>query len=149
MINTPWLFIDELSNEYRTYRKTVMEKYALSAIEVDVILFLANNTEIDLAADIAKMTNRQKSHISMAVKALTEKGYLHTEPDLHNQKKMHLKITESAEDIVEFGKEMQKSFINMVYTGFTPEEILYFSEMCNRILKNIRDMREKKEEVDR
>lgn len=148
MINTPWLFIDELSTEYRTYRKAVMEKYTLSAIEVDVILFLANNSGIDLAADIAKMTNRQKSHISMAVKALTEKGYLYSEPDVHNQRKMHLRISKSAENIVEFGKKMQNSFIEMVYTGFTPEEILHFSEMCNRILKNIRDIREK-EEVDR
>ena len=145
MINTPWLFIDELSTEYRTYRKAVMEKYTLSAIEVDVILFLANNSGIDLAADIAKMTNRQKSHISMAVKALTEKGYLYSEPDVHNQRKMHLRISKSAENIVEFGKKMQNSFIEMVYTGFTPEEILHFSVMCNRILKNIRDIREKEE----
>ena len=143
MINTPWLFIDELEGEYGLYRKMVMEKYALSAIEVDVILFLAYNSEIDLAADIAKMTRRQKSHISMAVKGLTEKGYLYSESDLHNQKKMHLKITENAEEIVEFGKGVQQSFIDLVYTGFTQEETACFSELCNRILQNIRSNHEK------
>lgn len=148
MINTPWLFIDELDGEYGMYRKKVMEKYSLSAIEVDVILFLANNNEINLAADIAKITRRQKSHISMAVKGLTEKGYLHSEPDPHNQKKMHLEITESAKEIVEFGKKMQQSFIDLVYIGFTQEEIICFSELCNRILKNIRNQHEKAGEME-
>ena len=56
--------------------KKVMVRYDLSAAEVDVLLFLANNSQFDLAVDIVRVRKMQKSHVSLAVNKLCEKGYI-------------------------------------------------------------------------
>lgn len=53
--------------------KKVMVRYDLSAAEVDVLLFLANNSQFDLAVDIVRVRKMQKSHVSLAVNKLCEK----------------------------------------------------------------------------
>ena len=40
-----------IANSYAMEKKTVMEKYSMTSIEVDVMLFLANNPQFDTAAD--------------------------------------------------------------------------------------------------
>lgn len=60
----------------RQVPKKVMVRYDLSAAEVDVLLFLANNSQFDLAVDIVRVRKMQKSHVSLAVNKLCEKGYI-------------------------------------------------------------------------
>lgn len=51
-----------------------MMRYHLSAAEVDILLFLANNSQFDLATDIVRVRKMQKSHVSLAVNGLCEKA---------------------------------------------------------------------------
>ena len=67
--------------------KKVMVRYDLSAAEVDVLLFLANNSQFDLAVDIVRVRKMQKSHVSLAVNKLCEKGYIQKETDAADRKK--------------------------------------------------------------
>lgn len=43
MFDEQWQFAVEVEREYAQYRKKVMMRYHLSAAEVDILLFLANN----------------------------------------------------------------------------------------------------------
>lgn len=52
MFDEQWQFAVEVEREYAQYRKKVMMRYHLSAAEVDILLFLANNSQFDLATDI-------------------------------------------------------------------------------------------------
>ena len=76
MFDEQWQFAVEVEREYAQYRKKVMMRYHLSAAEVDILLFLANNSQFDLATDIVRVRKMQKSHVSLAVNGLCEKGYL-------------------------------------------------------------------------
>ena len=49
MFDEQWQFAVEVEREYAQYRKKVMMRYHLSAAEVDILLFLANNSQFDLA----------------------------------------------------------------------------------------------------
>ena len=44
MFDEQWQFAVEVEREYAQYRKKVMMRYHLSAAEVDILLFLANNS---------------------------------------------------------------------------------------------------------
>ena len=67
MFDEQWQFAVEVERKYNQYRKKVMVRYDLSAAEVDVLLFLANNSQFDLAVDIVRVRKMQKSHVSLAV----------------------------------------------------------------------------------
>lgn len=54
----------------------VCTKYDLAPAELLVLLFLANNTEYDTAKDIVNKLKIAKSHVSISVRALEERGYL-------------------------------------------------------------------------
>ena len=81
MFDEQWQFAVEVERKYNQYRKKVMVRYDLSAAEVDVLLFLANNSQFDLAVDIVRVRKMQKSHVSLAVNKLCEKGYIQKETD--------------------------------------------------------------------
>ena len=87
MFDEQWQFAVEVEREYAQYRKKVMMRYHLSAAEVDILLFLANNSQFDLATDIVRVRKMQKSHVSLAVNGLCEKGYLRKEGDTADRKK--------------------------------------------------------------
>ena len=103
MFDEQWQFAVEVERKYNQYRKKVMVRYDLSAAEVDVLLFLANNSQFDLAVDIVRVRKMQKSHVSLAVNKLCEKGYIQKETDAADRKKVHLKLEESASEIIRFG----------------------------------------------
>ena len=81
MFDEQWQFAVEVERKYNQYRKKVMVRYDLSAAEVDVLLFLANNSQFDLAVDIVRVRKMQKSHVSLAVYKLCVKGYIQKETD--------------------------------------------------------------------
>ena len=108
MFDEQWQFAVEVERKYNQYRKKVMVRYDLSAAEVDVLLFLANNSQFDLAVDIVRVRKMQKSHVSLAVNKLCEKGYIQKETDAADRKKVHLKLEESASEIIRFGQDCQR-----------------------------------------
>ena len=54
----------------------VCKKYGLTQMEFNILLFLANNPECDTAAQIIKKRAFTKSHVSMSVRSLEERGLL-------------------------------------------------------------------------
>lgn len=132
-----WQAVKEFESAYGICRKAVMAHYELSAIEVDVLLFLANNKQFDTASDISAMRKIPKSHVSLAVNRLFMKGYLKKDPDISNKKKVHLTITERAVEIVRYGIERQKEFTNVLLNGFSEDELSTLRTYFNRMEKNL------------
>lgn len=137
MFDEQWQFAVEVEREYAQYRKKVMTRYDLSAAEVDVLLFLANNSQFDLAADIVRVRKMQKSHVSLAVNKLCEKGYLQKETDAADRKKVHLKLNESAAEIVKCGRECQKEFGESLFRGISEKDKKEFLRICEQIRQNV------------
>ena len=80
-----------------------MVRYDLSAAEVDVLLFLANNSQFDLAVDIVRVRKMQKSHVSLAVNKLCEKGYIQKETEEENS---HLPLNGKVQEKCNGSKRM-------------------------------------------
>ena len=128
-----------IANSYSEAEKAVMEQYGMTAIEVDVMLFLANNPQFDTAAEIVSVRRIAKSHVSMAVSKLTARGFLKKLRDEKDRKKIHLRITEKASPMVRDAQQFQKDFRTSILKGFSEEEKHQMEMFVDRIARNIRD----------
>ena len=77
---------------YSEFVSPVCAKYGLTRIELDILLFLANNTRYDTATDIVEVRFLAKSQVSAAIKNLEARGCLRREYQLENRKTAHLRL---------------------------------------------------------
>ena len=124
----------------------VCERQGLTYMEFTVLLFLANNPEYDTAARIVACRHLTKSHVSISVRSLTEKGLLTGSREEKNRRAIHLHLTPAAEPLVEEGRAVQKKFYDVIHSGFSPQEEELLQNMISRIDGNID--RYLKEELD-
>lgn len=123
---------------YDDYRKQVEQKFGLTAKEIDVLIFLANNPEYDRAADVSRIRKITKSHVSLAVHSLCEKGLLTRNFSGSDKKNAHLVPTEKAQPVIEFGRQKQREFSQALFAGFTEEEKKEFFTLHDKIAENLR-----------
>lgn len=122
------------------YTLTVMpicEKYGLTYMEFTVLMFLANNPQFDTAAEIVKYRHLTKSHVSVSLRSLQEKGLVLGEYHEPNRKAIHLKVLDAAHSIISDGRAAQQSFGETLLSGFSEKERKQLREYMKRIDDNI------------
>ena len=139
--NAFWEYFLSLESRYEVYRKRVMNAFSLSAAEVDILLFLANNPNFDTAAHIAKIRKIPKSQVSLSVANLCDMGLLTKTFRENNKKSLHLSLTEAAEPIVSLGHTVQKEFADLLFSGFTDEEKKTLLALHQKIAQNLQNER--------
>lgn len=117
----------------------VCKKYCLTRMELDILLFLANNPQFTTAAQIVENRRLTKSHVSLAVNTLVKKGYLTKSRFEHNRKTIHLNLCPSADEIIRDGQKAQKSFGSILFRDFTPEDYEQISHLFERINQNVKN----------
>lgn len=128
------------------YERTVMpvcREFGLTYMEFTVLMFLANNPQYDTAAQIVKVRRLTKSHVSVSLKSLQERGLVKGTYFPGNQKTLHLLLTERARPVVAAGLEAQKEFGDKLVRGFTPEEVEQLQKLTEKLHENM-----KQEEVN-
>lgn len=61
---------------YELFTRKVCDRYQLTQMEYDILMFLHNNPKHNTAADIVKIRKSTKSHVSTSLKALENKGLI-------------------------------------------------------------------------
>ena len=123
------------------YERTVIpvcREFGLTYMEFTVLMFLHNNPQYDTAAQIVRIRRLTKSHVSISLKGLQERGLVKGEYFPGNQKTLHLSVTEAAKPVVEAGLAAQKAFGSKLARGFTEEELEQFQKMVEKLNENIR-----------
>lgn len=115
----------------------VCVKHNITRMELDILLFLANNPCYDTATNIVEIRYLSKSHVSSSIKSLGQKGYLRKEFTGQNRKTAHLKIRGAAMDIIRDGRAAQENFLAIMLAGFSKEELGRLKKFNERILHNI------------
>ncbi len=128
---------------YEKITKPICDKYELTQMEYDILMFLHNNPQFSIASDIVKMRNLTKSHVSVSIKLLEKKGYLTKSYANGNKKNSVLSITDAAKEIINNGKKAQLLFGQLIFDGFSVSEkeqcrdmFLRMCENANKILIN-------------
>ncbi len=135
----PWEYQNAIKALYASCVEAVCEKHKITRMELDILLFLANNPHFDTATEIIEIRYLSKSQVSASVKLLEKCGYLKKEYAKDNRKTAHLKICDKASDIVADGKQAQERFVEIMLRGFSEDEKECIRRYFEHIWKNIND----------
>ena len=138
-------YFDMLSKSQKGYSKIldpVCKKWDLTRNELDVMLFLANNPDFDRAVDIVNNRGLAKSHVSMSVSSLEERGLLERIPDPSDRRTIHLKLTEKSREITTVACRRQKQFLDYLHQGVTEEQLEMMRLFAERVHENIKNIEE-------
>lgn len=117
---------------------SVASRYGLKSMEYHVLGILVNYPEMDSAAEIVRAIQTTKSHVSITVKELVEKGLLTRQSMQDNHKTVHLKATEQGKALIEDSARYFEEYMCTVLDGFTQEERMLFQSFCDRFTENSR-----------
>ena len=115
------------------------KKYQLTRMELDILLFLANNPGYDTAKDIIERRRLTKSHVSMSLKDLERRDLVQKEYYPGNQKTAHLKLSSASIQMVAEGQQAQKKFFQTVFRDFNPEDVSRMEDYFERMRKNMQN----------
>lgn len=133
-----WDNIFFLRKLYDRSLEPVCQKYKLTRMELDVLLFLDNHPAFDTATEIVERRKLAKSHVSISVKTLERRRYLERLYLDGNRKTAHLRLLPLAREAVEEGQAAQRDFFGTVFQNFTEEEQAAFERALSRIAQNVR-----------
>ena len=135
---------------YELLSGAVCDRYELTQMEYDILMFLHNNPQNNTAAEIVKIRKSTKSHVSTSLKTLENKGLVERKQSKENKKHIEIFLLDKAELIVEAGLNAQKEFAKNVLSGMTEEEkhmcMKVFDKICNNAEKCLREHKEKANE---
>ena len=133
----PWEYQNAVKTLYASCVGEICVKHGITRMELDILLFLANNPLYDTATDIVEIRYLSKSQVSSSIKLLEEHGYIRREYAQDNRKTAHLRVCEAAAPIIRDGRRAQENFLDVMLQGFTENEIenmkRYFDQMWNNI----------------
>lgn len=122
---------------YARFVSPICAQYDLTRIELDILLFLANNPCYDTATDIVEVRFLAKSQVSAAIKEMESRAYLRREYMPDNRKTAHLRLCDAAMLIIADGCKAQERFGAALMDGFSPEEVEQMQRNMERMHKNV------------
>lgn len=132
-----------ITSYYELLSGRVCDRYGLTQMEYDILMFLHNNPQHNTAAEIVKVRKSTKSHVSISLKNLESKGLVERIQSETNKKHIEIVLLDKAELIVEAGINAQKEFAQDVLSGLTEEEkrmcINVFSKICNNAEEHLKE----------
>ncbi len=127
---------------YGRLMEPICRKWNLTRNELDVMLFLANNPEFDRAVDIVNNRGLSKSHVSLSINNLEERGLLVRQEDPNDRRTVRLKLTETSREITDAGRMAQKRFFSYLHQGVSQEQIDLMVEFARKVGENIKNIEE-------
>ena len=112
----PMYFWDKhktITTYYELLSGEVCDRYGLTQMEYDILMFLHNNPQYNTAAEIVKIRKSTKSHVSTSLKNLESKGLVERIQSKDNKKHIEIALLDQAEIIIEAGLNAQKQFARL------------------------------------
>lgn len=132
---------------YESLSKSICEKYNLTKMEYDILMFLYNNPQFNTAADIVKVRKSTKSHVSIALKDLEKKGMIERRKNPNNKKIIEIFLLEKAKKISDEGMNLQKRLMHNLLDGFSDDEKKMCKIMFDKIAANAESYLKKQEQT--
>lgn len=131
-----WDDMAAMRSLYSGQLEAVGREYGLARVELDILLFLANNLQFDTATDIVERRCISKAHVSQSVKSLEQRGYLERRYAGDNRRTIHLRLLEAAQPAVDAGRQAHARCLAALLDGFSEVEKELFRSYLSRISDN-------------
>lgn len=128
-----------LKRLYDQFMQPVANRHALRRMELDILLFLANQPEYDTASDLIHRRGLSKSHVSTSIQHLLEKELIIAHHFANDKKRMHLKLSDTCSSIIEEGQIAQQAFFKSLMKEFSEDEIKTMKTLFRKMNQNIQD----------
>lgn len=127
------------SRLYSQVFEPVLRRYDLTQMEMDILLFLSNNTQYDTAAAIVSRRMLTKSQVSVSIERLVRRDLLSRTADPLNRRVLHLRVLPPAAEVVREGQSCQASYGEQLVRGFSEEERQTLFSLLDRMTENARE----------
>ena len=125
------------------------EMHHLTETEIQILLFLRDDSVYNTARDICMMRGIAKSNVSNGIRMLERKGYVSIRIDEENRKSHRLSLTEKSRPIAAELWQIYEDCQERILDGITKEEVkaVYsFFEKCDvNVLKEIDRLKSEKQ----
>lgn len=133
----PWEHQNTIKTLYSRCVEGVCIRHGITRMELDILLFLANNPCFDTATDIVEIRYLSKSQVSSSVRTLEERGFIRREFAEKNKKTAHLRVCEPACSVIADGREAQEKFAAVMLRGLTEEDCACMRRCFEHMWKNM------------
>ena len=140
MISTYFDILGKAQKIYARHQEPVCRKWELTRSELDVLLFLHNNPQYNRATDIVALRGMAKSHVSMSVNSLADRGLLNRQFSPTDRRTAHLTLSEQGQSIAREARDHQEQFFGQLYEDVDPEDYLRMQEVMKKIRTNIENL---------
>ena len=120
-----------------------LERWDLSMREVHVLLFLANNPDLDTARDVVVYRGLSKSQVSQAVDTLCRRGFVTRQADAADRRVVHLSITDRGTPPAQEAQRQQALCGQRLLSGLAPQERREFLRLLEKVLDNAAPLMER------
>ena len=131
-----WDDMAAMRSLYSAQLDAVGRECGLARVELDILLFLANNPQFDTATDIVERRCISKAHVSQSVKSLEQRGYLERRYAGDNRRTIHLHLLEAAQSAVDAGRQAHARCLAELLDGFSEVECEQLRSYLSRISDN-------------
>ncbi len=122
---------------YEMRMEPISRQYGLTAMELNILLFLANNPEYDTARDIVEKRYLTKSHVSISIRSLEERGLLRREYRNGDHRTSHLVLLHASGKIIAEGQRVQAAFTATLLKGLSDAEVQIMQNLMDQMGKNL------------
>ena len=132
--------ISKAQKSYARFVEPVCRELELTRCELDIILFLYNNPEFCRAADIVEHRGIAKSHVSLGVSGLEQRGLLRRDSAPGDRRTAHLILTERGLAAGARARQVQDSYFDRIYAGVSEEELALWRTLTEKVWDNIENL---------
>ena len=125
-----------ITTYYELLSGEVCDRYGLTQMEYDILMFLNNNPDLCTAQQISEFRNIKKNLVSVHVEKLVTAGYLQRGSVTGDRRKVLLSCTEKAQPILKAGLEMQQNFNQKLTRNIPEEQIHVYKEIIDSMAVN-------------
>ncbi len=122
---------------YQELLRPVCRKYDLTDSEIMILLFLSDKPDRDTATDIVIERRIKKSVVSASLKELQDRGLISGYYLEGNHRSLHLKVNESASEIVSEAKKAREDCYDLLTEGLDRKEKNDFRSYLKIVNENI------------
>lgn len=125
---------------YEKYCQEVIKQWDLNYTSFQVIMFFANNPELNTARDLCQRWGMKTGIASVAIDQLTQVGLLERRRDADDRRLQRLYLTEQAAPLVEQGRAVQERYFLRIKGNMNEEEFRNYLILIDRLKANIDQM---------
>lgn len=130
-------FTQKILLSYDEICKPLCHSLNIPQTAFDILMFLANNPEYQTARDIVEIRKVKANLVSVNVDKLVKEGYLERQTLCKDRRKVCLMCTEKAVPIIKKGRELQDTFLKLLFSTIPDDQIKIFFQTLEIIDSNL------------